>query len=97
MKPPSKKRRLNYVINIHVKWHQSFFYFIATLRTPGRNAIAPTFELPFTRLEFVGDRHFNLAYMRHTGQWWEIRKKLTLQACLKAIREEPIFHPPETE
>lgn len=93
IKKPPKKPRWNYIIDIHTKWHGSFFYFIATFRSPGPRAITPTFELPFTRLEFVGDRRFNMAYFRHTDQWWEIRKGLTLKKCLEEIKEEGIFHP----
>ena len=40
-----------------------------------------------------GDRRFNLAYMRHTGKWWEVHQGLTLDKCLKTIREDPTFQP----
>ncbi len=91
IKKPSKKPRWNYIIDIHTKWHRSFFYFIATFRSPHPDAISPTFEAPFTRLEFVGDRRFNMAYMRHTDEWWEIRTELSLDECLGEIRNEGIF------
>ena len=83
-------------IDIHTKWHRSFFYFIATFRSPGPTAITPSFEAPFTRLEYVGKQRFNMAYMRHTGQWWEIRTGLSLEECFKAIKEEGIFQPVST-
>jgi hypothetical protein len=35
-------------------------------------AIKPTFEAPFARLEYISNRRFNPAYMRHTGMWWEV-------------------------
>src|SRR5262249_24357303 len=41
-------------------------------RSRGPTAIKPTFEAPFVRLEYVGNRRFNLAYMRHTDKWWEV-------------------------
>jgi hypothetical protein len=94
VKKHPKKWRWNYIIDIHAKWHRSFFYFIATFRSPGRTAITPTFEAPFTRLEYAGGRRFNMAYMRHTGKWWEIRKGFSLDECLEAIKEEVIFQPP---
>jgi hypothetical protein len=93
VKKPPKKWRWNYIIDIHAKWHRSFFYFIATFHSPGPTALTPTFEAPFTRLEYVGKRRFNMAYMRHTGKWWEIRTGLSLAKCLDAIREEGIFQP----
>jgi hypothetical protein len=93
IKPPPKDRRWNYITDIHSKWHRSFFYFIATYRSRGPTAIQPTFESPFARLEYVGNRRFNLAYMRHTGKWWEVHQGLTLDKCLKTIREDPTFQP----
>ena len=77
---------------IHTKWHRSFFYFVADYASPGPNALSPTFESPFTRLEYVGNRRFNLAYMRHTGKWWEVYQGLTLDKCLKTIRDDATFH-----
>ena len=93
IKPPPKNWRWNYIIDIHSKWHRSFFYFIATYRSRGPTAIRPTFEAPFTRLEYAGHRRFNLAYMRHTGKWWEVHQGLTLDKCLKTIREDSTFQP----
>jgi len=59
IKRPRKNCRWNYIIEIHAKWHHSFFYFVATFRSP--RGITPTFEAPFTRLEYVGNRRFNMA------------------------------------
>jgi hypothetical protein len=93
IKPPPKNWRWNYIIDIHSKWQRSFFYFIATYRSRGPTAITPTFEAPFARLEYAGHRRFNLAYMRHTGKWWEVHQGFTLDKCLKTIRDDPTFQP----
>jgi hypothetical protein len=93
IKPPPKKWRWNYIIDIQSKWNRSFFYFITTYRSRGPTAIKPTFEAPFARLEYVRNRRFNLAYMRHTDKWWEVYRGLALDKCLKIIRENPIFQP----
>jgi hypothetical protein len=37
----------------------------------------------------AGDDKFNMAYMRHTGQWWEIFQKLTLGRCIEEIIKRP--------
>ena len=58
------------------------------------NAISPSFELPFARLEYTWDGRFNLAYLRHTGQWWPVREGLTLEQAMRAVRDEGLFHPP---
>jgi hypothetical protein len=93
IKKPPKKWRWNYIIDIHAQWQRSCFYFIATFRSPGPRANTPTFEAPFTRLEYVADHRFNMAYMRYTGKWWEVHQRLSLEECLKAIKEEGIFQP----
>jgi hypothetical protein len=91
IKPPPKKPKWNYPIELWTKWHRSFFYFGSTWASPGPNRIAPTFEHRFARIEYVGDNKFNLAYFRHTGEWWAIHHGLTLGQCLKLIGEDGPF------
>jgi hypothetical protein len=93
VKRPPKNPRWNYLTGIHTKWHRSFFYLVGDYASPGPNAISPTFESPFTRLEYTPDGKFSLAYMRHTGKWWEVHRGLTLDDAVKTIREHGIFHP----
>jgi hypothetical protein len=93
IQPPPKDERFNYLVDIYTKWHQSYFYFCATYHSPGPNAISPSFETRFARLAFVGNNRFDLSYMRHTGQWWELYSGLTLNEALAAIRDEPHFTP----
>ena len=93
VKPPEDPR-WNYLTGIHTKWHKSFFYLVGDYASPGPDRIAPTFESPFARLEYTLDGKFNLAYMRHTGQGWQVREGLTLEQAMKAIRDEGLFHPP---
>ena len=55
--------------------------------------MSPFFEAKFARMEYIGGGHFNLAFMRHTGQWIEIFQDLSLDDCLGAIRDDPWFQP----
>jgi hypothetical protein len=91
--PPPKDTQWNYIVDIYTKWHQRFFYFCAKFRCPAENCISEFFETRFTRLEYAGDRKFNVAFMRHTGQWHEILAGLTLEECLEEIREQEMLHP----
>lgn len=93
VKQPPKDAQFNYIVDIYAKWHGSYFYFCATYACPGPHALAPSFESKFARLEYVGNRRFNLSYMRHTGKWVQIYPDLTLDECLKAVRSDPAFMP----
>jgi hypothetical protein len=93
VQPPPVDARFNYLIDIWTKWYRGYFYFCTTFASPGPYAISPSFEYRFARMEYVGDRRFNLAYMRHTGQWWEIFQELTVDESLTTIKEQPHFHP----
>ena len=51
------------------------------------------FEDKFVRIEYIENNLFNLAYKRHTGQWWELYRELSLEQCLRIIKEDPNFQP----
>ncbi len=93
IKPPPENPQFNYIVDLYNKWYRSFFYFCAKYASPGPYAIAPFFELKYTRLEYVGGDRFNLAYMRHTNQWQEVYQELSLDECLETIRKEALFWP----
>jgi hypothetical protein len=93
IKPPPKKADFNYLIDLHVKWHGRSLIFCSTYACPGPNALSPTFESRFARMEYVGRDLFNLSYMRHTERWWEVFSNLTLEECFKLIKEDSLFLP----
>lgn len=85
IKKPLSKPKYNYVIDIFNKRRRSYFYLVAKYYCPSKNRISETFERPFARLELTKNNNFNLSYMRHTDQWWEIFQKLTLKQCFNKI------------
>jgi len=93
IKPPPKDKKFNYLVDIYTKWYRNYFYFCSKYLCPHPDAISPSFEDKFARLEYVGKDRFNLSYMRHTGQWWEIFSEITLDECIKEIKEMPHFMP----
>jgi hypothetical protein len=44
-------------------------------------------------MEYVGKGLFNLSYMRHTGSWFEIFQKLSVDECLEVMKDLPHFQP----
>ena len=61
------------------------FYLCSTWRPHDPNAISGFFEVRLARFEYPGDDKFNMAYMRHNGQWCMIFQKLTLDECIEEI------------
>lgn len=49
-------------------------------------------EDKFARLEFVESNTYNLAYYRHTGQWWTVDENVTAEFCIKNIKDNPLFY-----
>ena len=93
VKRPPKKPRFNYIIEISSKWHGPYFYFVSTYASPSPTAISPTFESRFARLQYVGGKRFNLAFMRYTGRWIEVLSGRTLDECLMSIQDGGWFEP----
>jgi hypothetical protein len=91
--PPPKDERFNYLIDIGARWYRNFFYFFSTYACPGPNALSPTFESKFARMEYLGNATFALYFMRHTGEWVGLYDSLTVDESLKAIEEDPWFVP----
>jgi len=94
IKPPPKDERFNYIVDIYTKWHKNCLLFRAKSACPGPNALSPFFEDNFTRLAYMANGRFNLAYMRHTGKWHEVFTDLSMEEAFSEIRNQPFFHPP---
>ena len=90
---PEGEPQFNYIVNLYTKWYQSYLYLCAAYACPGPDALYPSFEAPFTRLEYAGENLFHLAYMRHTGKWWEVHRELSLEEAIAIIRDETLYHP----
>ncbi len=90
---PPTDHDFNYRVDILGKWHRSYFYFYSIFNCPSPRAMVPAFESKFARLEYTGSNCFNVAYMRHTGQWNEILEGLTLEECLSELRSNFLLQP----
>jgi hypothetical protein len=93
VQPPPKDERFNYIIDIGARWYRNSFYFCSTYACPGPNALSPTFESKFARMEYLGKATFALYFMRHTGEWVGIYDGLSVDECMQAIQDDPWFVP----
>jgi len=89
---PSEKSWHN-IVDIFGKWYRNFYYFCCTYKLTDPDRSLESFEEKFARLEYFSPDKFNLAYMRHTGKWWEIPEQYTLEKALAEIKKNQIFHP----
>lgn len=62
--PPKKGEQFNYITDIGTKWYRNNFYFFLTYACPSPNALSPTFESKFARMEPLGDGKFALYAMK---------------------------------
>jgi hypothetical protein len=92
--PPPEDGRFNYIVDIGSKWYRNYFYFFSTYACPGPNALSPTFESKFARMEHLGNGKFALYAMRYSGkEWVGILDALSVDECMKAIQDDPWFVP----
>ncbi len=59
----------------------------------GPNAVSPTFETKFARIEPLGDGKFTLSFMRHNDKWVALYDGISVDECMKAIQDDPWFVP----
>jgi hypothetical protein len=85
IKPPPKKPQFNYIIDVWISGRGSTLYFGLTYACPFPNAISPSFEVKFARMEHIGNGDFALSYMRHNDKWFRQFPCLTVDECLDAI------------
>jgi hypothetical protein len=93
LEPPPDDPQFNYIEQIGCYWRGRYFYFVATYRVAGPNAISPTFESKFARMEYQGNSTFNLAFQRFNDQWVEIGRAVSADDCFGSIGSDPLFHP----
>ncbi len=92
VKRPKKGAQFNYITDITAKWFRNNFYFVATFGCPSPNALSPTFEAKFARMEPLRDGTFALYAMRYTGnEWAGVLDALTVDECMKCIQDDPWF------
>ncbi len=93
LKPPPENSDSNYISDIYSKWHQHYFYFCTKYIVRGENAIRPSFDDKFARMEYLENGNYNLAYFRHTRQWFDCSTDISADECFREILDFPAFLP----
>lgn len=87
-KPPKNQ---NYVADVYYEWTKDRFYLCAKYNSQGPRAISPYFIEKFARLEHIGNDHYQLFAMRHTGNWMPIEVDMPLETCINSMEHNPWF------
>jgi hypothetical protein len=91
VKPPQPGRQSR-LVGIATKWLGPRCYFVALYRSVDPPPTYPDFGSNFARMEHVGGK-FTLSCMRGNGRWADLSGALSVDECLKAIRDDPRFVP----
>jgi len=90
--PPQTDQQSNYITDIGARWYRGYFYFFWTYACPSPNALSPTFEWMFARMEPLGGGKIAIYAMRHTGkEWVGVLDALSVDECMTAIRDDEWF------
>ncbi len=84
----------NYCVDIFGKWHGNKYRFMQRFRNDRPDQYTEQeFTSPFARIEYVGRDLFDLAYFRHTEQWWPVHRGVTFDEALELLETSGIYHP----
>jgi hypothetical protein len=89
--PQDNPHHFNYVISTEARWHRGFLYIYLRYASPHPDAFTPEFEEAQVRFEPMALQRFNLAYKRHTGQFWTMASDLSLNDALEMLESMPQF------
>jgi hypothetical protein len=91
--PDIKPTEWNYVIDIRGAWAGGRYRFMQRYRSGMEHNRGEEFDAPFARIDRMGRDHFDIYWMRHTGQWWRLHSGLTLTAALRILETDGVLHP----
>jgi len=87
----AKKHGFNYTIDVYPRWYRNYLYFCTKCKSDSPNAIKEEYEDKFARLKYIEENKFDMSYMRHTGQWFELYSDITFEQALVIIEKDPNF------
>ena len=82
----------NYPIDVFPEWRGKVFYLFVRYRARSRRP-EDDFVVRHTRMTLTGFGRFDLAYFRHTDQWFTVYRGLTAAEYFREIEGNEIFWP----
>lgn len=93
LQPIPEPQQFNHLVDIYGKWNRNFYYIYQTYKCTPEGSTRDKFDVGFARMRYVGNEKFDLAYFRHTGQWWDLPQStgLTTEEAIESIHTDPWF------
>jgi hypothetical protein len=82
----------NHPIAVFSEWRGKAFYLNVRYRARSRRP-EDDFVVRHTRMTLTGFGRFDLAYFRHTDNWFTVYRALTAAECFREIEENEVFWP----
>jgi hypothetical protein len=95
--PEIRPTQFNYPVNIVGKWRGNKYSFITRYRSGWPENAGEEFDSAHSRLdhleEILSDTRFDVMWHRHTGQWFRLRHRLTLDEALNEVVTNGLLWP----
>lgn len=90
--PLEEPQRYNQAIGVEARWRGRYFTLVSIYKVaPRPSMIQDSFREGFARLTYKAPGVYDLAYFRHTGQWFTVAYDIPLQQCFEWVKKDPIF------
>jgi hypothetical protein len=91
--PEIRPTEWNYPIDIRGVWKGGRYRFIKRFRSGFAENRGEEFDSPFARIDRMGPDNFDIYWMRHTGQWWQLYTGKPLAEALHIVATDPVLRP----
>jgi len=95
--PEIRPTPFNYPVDIVGKWRGNKYSFITRYRSGWSDNAGEEFDSAHSRLdhreEVLSDTRFDVMWHRHTGQWFRLLHRLTLDEALNEIATNELLWP----
>jgi hypothetical protein len=91
--PAIQPTEWNYPIDIRGSWAAGRYRFMQRFRSGMDRNRGEEFDIPFARIDYMGPNQFDIYWMRHTGQWWQLHRGVSLAEALRILETDKVLHP----
>ena len=91
--PEIRPTEWNYMIDIRGTWAGGRYRFLRRYRSGMPHNHGEEFDAPFARIDHMGPDRYDIYWMRHIGQWWQLHIGVTLAEAFHILTTDPTLYP----